>query len=422
MRKFTQKEHLKFHKLAVSLFNKNESDIKHELAEYEMKHGEDSRKEVEFELNLLRREEQYKKEAQIFYDIVSNIGKYPEDYGHFPRIKKEIFKQYNIKKQRALERGRKKAKKNEKLIEELLLYRIKHMPTRFNPHLMPEGIKGVNAEVTMEAERMYYIYKSMLKHHEKHPTSVRFGLSKEERDILQKVRTGYFEKKIEGMETKKIKAKRKKKSIRTIIKSLTGEEKKEVAKEYSKKVWYRKSALKPQVVDVLKKIGYQENDLNRKVYDFNNRLVDCIAYKREGFRDSRYKDDKRETLHHFSKPFLLKELSPSTQVLVRVPSLESEDRTVDAVITYSENNAEKRVAVEFQESHKLGPQKVIDKLKPLLDVFDQVIVVCENAYKHVYDHYKHEKLKVVNNYEFQLLLKDWELIEEPKESLSTEKK
>lgn len=262
----------------------------------------------------------------------------------------------------------------------------------------------------------------MLKHHEKHPTSVRFGLSKEERDILQKVRTGYFEKKIEGMETKKIKAKRKKKSIRTIIKSLTGEEKKEVAKEYSKKVWYRKSALKPQVVDVLKKIGYQENDLNRKVYDFNNRLVDCIAYKREGFRDSRYKDDKRETLHHFSKPFLLKELSPSTQVLVRVPSLESEDRTVDAVITYSENNVEKRVAVEFQESHKLGPQKVIDKLKPLLDVFDQVIVVCENAYKHVYDHYKHEKLKVVNNYEFQLLLKDWELIEEPKESLSTEKK
>lgn len=49
------------------------------------------------------------------------------------------------------------------------------------------GIQIVSVEVTMEAERIFYIYKSLLKYHETHPTSVRFGLSKEEKDILQKI-------------------------------------------------------------------------------------------------------------------------------------------------------------------------------------------------------------------------------------------
>ena len=411
MSKFTKKDHLKFHKLAASLFSKNESDIKHELAEYEMKHGENFRKEVEFELNLLRREEQYKKEAQIFYDIVSNIGKYPEDYGHFPKIKKEIFKQYNLKKQRIMGRAREKAKKNQKLIEELLLYRIKHMPTRFNPHLMPEKMKGISAEVTMEAERLYYMYKSMLKHHEKHPTSTRFGLSKEERSILEKIRSGYFKEKLEKLAKKQIKERKKKQSVKAKIKLLSAEEEKGLAKEYSKKLWYRKEKLKPEVIEVLKEIGYQETNNQHEVRDFIGAKVACIAFKPGGFKNDN-SSDKRESIHHFSRPFLLKELSPSTQILVKISGPGGEERIVDAVVTYYENDLEKKAAIEFQESHKIGPEEFLKKIKPLISAFDTVVVVCEDKHKNIYQSYKNEKYRVVNVSEFKLLLETWGILED----------
>jgi len=411
MKRFAKNEHLKFHKLAASLFDKNESDIKHELAEYEMKHGEDYRKEVEFELNLLRREEQYKMEAQIFYDNVANIGKYPEDYKHFPKIKKDIFKQFNFKKQNFLERGRKKAKKNQKLIEELLLYRIKHMPTRFNPHLMPEGIKGVSAEVTMEAERLYYIYRSMRKHNEKHPTSTRFGLSKEERDILEKIRSGYFKEKINKLEKGQIKTRKKKQALKAKIKLLTAEEEKQIAKEYSKKLWYRKEKLKHEVIEVLKKIGYQETNNQHAVRDFIGAKVACIAFKPGGFKNDN-SSDKRESIHHFSRPFLLKELSPSTQILVKISGPEGEERIVDAVVTYYENDVEKKAAIEFQESHKIGPEEFLNKIKPLISAFDTVVVVCEDKHKNVYNSFKNEKYRVVNVSEFKLLLESWGILED----------
>ncbi|GEM_PF-2739620 len=416
MSKFTKKDHLKFHKLAASLFNKNVSDIKHELAEYEMKHGEDSRKEVEFELNLLRREEQYKKEAQIFYDIVSNIGKYPEGYRHFPRIKKEIFRQYNLKKQRVLERGRKRAKKNEKLIEELLLYRIKHMPTRFNPHLMPEKMKGVSAEVTMEAERLYYMYKSMLKHHEKHPTSTRFGLSKEERSILDKIRSGYFQKRLRVVEKRQIKIRKKKQSVKAKIKLLSAEAEKNLAKEYSKKLWYRKEKLRHEVIEVLEKIGYQETNNQHEVRDFIGAKVACMAFKPGGFKKDN-SSDKRESIHHFSRPFLLKELSPNTQILVKISTPEGEERIVDAVVTYYENDIEKKAAIEFQESHKIGPEEFLNKIKPIISAFDTVVVVCEDKHKNVYKSYKNEKYQVVNISEFKLLLESLGILEDkPKDN------
>ena len=424
MSKYTKKDHQKFHEIAKSLLGKEYKEAKHELAELEIKHGEKFREEVEFELRLLRREQTYKQEAEMFYSRHVHIGKFPEGYDNFVPLKKEIFRIENRKRLVKIRKAQIALKRNKKIIEALLLYRIhqhnQHRQIMWNkqekgrdkyfPHLIPKGMKGITAAISMEAERLFFVHQNMRRHYHDNPNSDRYGLTDEEKDMLKKIETNYFGKKLEKVVKREIKAKKKKQRIKERIKVLPAKTEKEIAKEYAKKVWYRKDSLKPEVANVLIKLGYQEADINHLVYDFDGNRVSCIGFKPEGFKNKSYPNDRRESFHHFSRPFLLKELSPSTEILVRVPDMKEEDRIVDAVIKVVEDSKEKRAAVEFQESHHYDAERTAKKVDPLLKAFDYVIIVCQDSYKSVYNQYKHERLFVLNNGEFKNQLKTWDLI------------
>lgn len=158
------------------------------------------------------------------------------------------------------------------------------------------------------------------------------------------------------------------------------------------------------------KLGYQSTDKNYLVFDFDGKPVACMAYKPEGFKDGRYRADKRESLHHFSRPFLLKELSKKTKVLVRISDQEGNERTVDAAIEGKVDGKWSTIAVEFQESHKIGFDRVLDKVTPILEKFDKLVIVCQDKYKGLYNKIKTPNIYIVNGFEFKELLKKWELI------------
>lgn len=414
MSNFTKKHHERFQKTAVKLLNVPDKEARNMLAEIEMKEGEDARREIEYELNVLLREDEYKRQADDFYEDVKNIGKYPEDYNDFPVVKKEIFRKYNDKKKQQIKRAKKSLVKNKKLVEKLLLHRIKHKPTRFTPHLIPRGMRGVSAEATMEAERLYYIYKSMLKHYQTHPESHRFGMTAEEKDILKKVETGYFEKKMSMLKKvdKKVSYRKKKNMIRDQINKIKNPKEKTSAIELAKNVWYNKTNLTKKEIKILTKIGYQSTDKTHQVFDFDGKPVACMAYKPEGFKHGSYKVDKRESLHHFSRAFLLKGLNKKTKTLVRISDQEGNERVVDAVIEEDIKGKKSTVAIEFQESHKIGIDRVLDKINPIVQKFNKLVIVCSDKYKPVYAKINAPNIFVVNNFEFKNTLREWKLIKE----------
>ncbi|MEK6868846.1 MAG: hypothetical protein AABX63_02350, partial [Nanoarchaeota archaeon] len=204
---------IKVHELAKSLFEMPIEDRKHELAEIEMEKGEEFRKDIEFEINLLKRESEYSKEAQMYYDNLEHVGFYPKDFDSFPEIKKEIFCKVNLSKKNQVKGEQSKIRKNAKLIEKLLSYRIKHETGRYSEHLIPKdkSIKGVTAEISMEVDRLFYIWKRLQEQHKKTPHAKSFGLSVEEESILKKVESGYFQKKISELEKGESKQRKKKK-------------------------------------------------------------------------------------------------------------------------------------------------------------------------------------------------------------------
>ena len=119
MKKYANKK-VNFHEIAKKLFEMSVEDKKHELAEIEMEKGEDYRKDIEFEINLLKRESEYLKEAQMYYENLENVGLNPKDFDSFPEIKKEIFRKINISKKKQLKREDSKQRKSDRLIEKLL--------------------------------------------------------------------------------------------------------------------------------------------------------------------------------------------------------------------------------------------------------------------------------------------------------------
>jgi hypothetical protein len=398
------------YEIAQKIINLNSVDRRHQLANLEIRQGENRRKQVEFELNLLKREQNYAREAQMFYDNYKNIGSYPKDYKNFPDAEKEVYQRINEEKKQEIELNTIKDQHNTSIVEQLLLYRIaqsriyrnskgKTRKLPYTPHLIPKGMKDVTAEISMEAERLFNIWQQMQKHHYFHPESERYGTTHEERMILKRVRI--LKKKEEEKEKEPLKEK---------VKQILIPETRVTAEDLIKKPWYRKNTLNKDQLQILKDLGYQKTDKNHKVYGFDTKLVGCIAFKEGGFKYGRYNSDKRESLHHFSRPFLLHELSPNTQVLVNVEGIKGEDRTIDAVITYYDNNQERKVAVEFQESHSLSVERITEKIKPILAAFDVLIIVCLDKFKKLYNQDKDTKLHVVNNKEFLKLLKEWKVI------------
>lgn len=413
MTDFTKKEYAHFQKLAKALHVKTDREIRNHLAQIEMREGEDTRKEIERELNMLVREAEYNRQADDFYSDVKNVGQWPEDFDDFPAIKKEIFRKFYKNKKLKIERMRKRVKKNKQIIEKLLLYRIKNMPNRFSPHLIPRELKNVSAEITMEAERLYYIYKSMFKHNQAHPTSLRFGMTAEEKDILKKIQTGYFVNKKSKIESKERKQKSKRQSIKNTLNRIKDVKEKEHIKQRIKKLWYRKSELPNKEIQMLKKMGYQESDKSHPVYDFNSKLVACIAYKEGGFRSKSNYKDPRESIHHFSRPYLLKEISPSTQILVKIKDKNKNERIIDAVLTGEDRSKPVKIAVEFQESHNISPEEIEKKINPIVEKFDYLFIVSSDDYIKQYEKFRSDKVFVVNNARFKDVLKQFNIIESP---------
>ena len=413
MTNFTQKQYALFQKLAKTLQAKTDREIRDRLAQIEMREGESARKEIERELNMLAREAEYNRQAEDFYGDVKNVGQWPEDFKDFPEIKKEIFRRFYKKRRLQIERTHKKLKKNKELIKHLLLYRIKNKTDKFSPHLIPRELKGVSAEITMEAERLYYVYKSMFRHNQMHPTSLRFGMTAEEKDILKKIQIGYFDKKISKNENKERGQKGKRQSIKTTMNKIRDAKEKEHIKQLIKKPWYRKSELSNKEIDMLKRIGYQESDKPHPVYDFDSKLVACVGYKEGGFRTKSNYKDMRESLHHFSRPYLLKEISPSTQILVKIKDKNNNERIVDAVLSGENNNKPIKIAVEFQQSHKISKEEIEEKITPIVEKFDFLIIVSSEDYITQYEKFRSDKVFVVNNVGFKDILKQFGIIESP---------
>lgn len=94
--------------------------------------------------------------------------------------------------------------------------------------------------------------------------------------------------------------------------------------------------------------------------------------------------------------------------MVRLKNVEGEDRIIDAVITSADNK--QKIAIEFQESHKLDTERVKAKIKPILEAYDILIIVCSDQFKEVYSNADAKNLYVVNNAEFKSLLREWKLL------------
>ena len=164
----------------------------------------------------------------------------------------------------------------------------------------------------------------------------------------------------------------------------------EKIKELTRENWYRKSALSDLEVVALKRMGYIESQKN--VWDFENSLSSIVAYNSRGFT--------KESLHHFSKAYFARELIPTIIIRQKIPGT---DKEVDAAIPTSKKG---KVAIEFQESHTLGPQKVIEKVKPITENFDNLIIVCKEDEKEKYAHVRSNKVFVLNNKEFVDFIKE----------------
>ena len=291
----------------------------------------------------------------------------------------------------------------------MLLYRIENEKSPYSTHLVPdEGIKGITTAINNEVDRLFYLWKKLKQHHDKNPTSKIFGISREEEDILQKIKDGYYEKKIKELSNKSIKKRKevKKKIVNSLPTNL-----KKAASTLLKVSWHRKENLTEGQIKLLRKVGYQESDGSHKVYDFEGRLVGCFGYKDGGFRSGKNYKDIRESLHHFSRPFLLKELSPSTKILESIELGNNKRRIVDAVLTAYEGDKEIKIAVEFQESHRISEEEIKGKLTPLIEKFGKVIIVCSTDFRYLYDNFISDKVFVLNNSEFIQFLQRAGLLE-----------
>ena len=314
----------------------------------------------------------------------------------------------NSKRRRELKNQDKSHKKDNELVERLLLYRIQHEKDRFSSHLIPdEKIKRLNTAINTEVDRIFYLYKKLSAHHTKNPTSSIYGLSNEEKDILKKIKGGYYWNKISNQ--RKINRIQKTNTRKQIFDKLPKPKKKEVDKLLNK-LWYRKESLTNEQISLLKKAKYQESDNDHKVYDFNGKKISCLGFKEGGFANWNEDLDKRETLNHFSKPYLLLELSPYTKILQPMEIGNGERRIIDAVLNAEERGKEIKIAVEFQESHNLGKAEIAEKFKPIIERFDKLIIVCPNDAKRFYEKLESEKVFVLHYGEFQVLLKKFGLL------------
>ncbi len=167
--------------------------------------------------------------------------------------------------------------------------------------------------------------------------------------------------------------------------------------ELTKQDWHRREGLSKKEFEALKRMGYVESSKN--VYDFGNNLQAVVAYKHGGFSN--------ESLHHFSKAYFTKEIIPETIIKEKIPGTNKE---IDAVIPLPKN---KRMAVEFQESHKLGTSKVLEKVKPILAQFDLLVIVCAETAKPNYAHVESDKVHILNNKEFQDFIRSLNLKGDP---------
>ena len=147
---FNEKDHTAFRNIAKALFNKPFAEIKNALAEIEMEKGEEYRKEIEFELNLFKREQTYTNEAIKFYEDDKNVGKLPADYEYFPVIRQDIFKKVGWKREKEIKEIVLSLKKNQVIIEKLLRFRIQKALQRKKgakiiSHLIPKdnSIKNI---------------------------------------------------------------------------------------------------------------------------------------------------------------------------------------------------------------------------------------------------------------------------------------
>lgn len=161
-------------------------------------------------------------------------------------------------------------------------------------------------------------------------------------------------------------------------------------RELMKEKWYRKSKLSDLEVTALKRLGYVESV--RNVWDFDNQLTPIIAYDEKGF--------VKESLHHFSKAYFVKEIIPSTTIRAKIPGTE---RVVDAVIPKSKKG---KIAIEFQETNTLSSQKILDKVQPITANYDVLCIVCKEDEKSKYSSVLSNKVFVLNNKEFVELVKD----------------
>ena len=121
----------------------------------------------------------------------------------------------------------------------------------------------------------------------------------------------------------------------------------------------------------------------------------------------------RESLHHFSRPYLLKEISPSTQILVKIKDKNNNERIVDAVLSGENNNKPIKIAVEFQQSHKISKEEIEEKITPIVEKFDFLIIVSSEDYIKQYEKFRSDKVFVVNNVGFKDILKQFGIIESP---------
>ena len=108
------------------LLNLPVKEKKHELAEIEIKFGKEARFRVESELKLIEAEDGYKQDAEYYYDQDENINTFPKDFQTFPVIKQRIFRKVNSKRKKEIKGRQKTLKKNQRIIQKVLLYRIEN--------------------------------------------------------------------------------------------------------------------------------------------------------------------------------------------------------------------------------------------------------------------------------------------------------
>ena len=256
----------------------------------------------------------------------------------------------------------------------------------------------------MEADRLFYIWKRLHDQNKMTPDATMYGLSEEEKKILEKIETGAYRSNSSGQEdlvviNKNLSKEQHKQALlkdKKFVKQLGGgdyELGKKKLNTLTKKQWYRKTELNEVEINALRRSGYEESGNNKQVFDFNKTLTSIIAFRSGGFKDKRIADDKRESMQHFSKSYFFKEIVSEVEI---EPKIEGTKSRPDASITLP--NGEQLI-FEFQDA-VLSTNDLMIKINSLKPYVDKIYIICKKEDLPIFEKVKGEDIFVTYNKDF----------------------